>query len=171
MSISAALLPEFDQEMKVLRNLLAIVPEADREWAPHPKSYTLGRLSVHLANLPAWIPVSLEQPELDLADPAGWTPPAFTTTAANLAYLDGNVAKARATLTAASDAKFMEPWTLKTGATVHFTLPRVAVVRSFCLNHMIHHRGALSVYLRLRNVPLPNIYGPTADSGVQGSGF
>lgn len=164
MAMKDALLPEFEQEMSTTRSLLAVVPEADRAWGPHPRSYTLGNLAVHIANLPRWVEVTLNRSELDLAAAFDWTPPAYSTTAANLAYFDESVARARAALQAASDAVFMEPWTLRTGSQVHFTLPKAAVYRSFCLNHIVHHRGQLSVYLRLRDVPLPMIYGPTADT-------
>jgi len=166
MAMKDAFLPEFDHEMATLRSLLAIVPETDRDWKPHPKSYSLGALATHLANLPRWVKVTLEQPEVDLAAAFDWTPPAYSTTAANLAYFDESVAQARAALAAAGDGVFMEPWTLKTGDRVHFTMPKAAVYRSFCINHVIHHRGQLSVYLRLRNVPLPSIYGPTADTAM-----
>jgi uncharacterized damage-inducible protein DinB len=164
MAIKDALLPEFDHEMATTRSLLAIVPEQHRDWLPHPKSYTLGRLAGHIANLPGWLAITMEATELDLNAAAAWTPPAYSTTLANVAYFDSMVTKARDLLNAATDADFMVGWTLRTGDVTHFTLPRVAVVRSFVLNHIIHHRGQLSVYLRLRDVPLPQIYGPTADT-------
>ncbi len=164
MAIKDALLPEFDHEMTTTRNLLTIVPEQHRDWLPHPRSYTLGRLAGHIANLPGWLSVTMEANEFDLGAAAAWTPPAYSTTLANVAYFDSMVTKAREALNGATDADFMVGWSLKTGDVTHFTLPKVAVVRSFVLNHIIHHRGQLSVYLRLRDVPLPNIYGPTADT-------
>ena len=164
MAITEALLPEFDHEMATTRTLLEIVPEQHSDWLPHPKSYTLGRLAGHIANLPGWLQVTMEATELDLADAATWTPPPYSTTHANVAYFDSMVNKSRDALSKATDADFMVGWTLKTGGVTHFTLPRIAVVRSFVLNHIIHHRGQLSVYLRLRDVPLPQIYGPTADT-------
>jgi uncharacterized damage-inducible protein DinB len=107
----------------------------------------------------------MAQTELDLNPPGGpsFTPPDFGSTTGTLARFDDNVKKAREAIAAASDADFMVPWTLKNHGHVIFTLPRVAVLRSFVVNHIIHHRGQLSVYLRLRDVPLPSIYGPTAD--------
>ena len=164
MSIRDGLLPEFDNEMATTRKLLEIVPEQHHDWLPHPKSYTLGRLAAHIAFLPAWMLSTMEDTELDLADAAKWTPPEYSTTKSNVAYFDSNVTKARDVVSKASDADFMVGWTLKTGAITHFTLPRIAVVRSFVMNHIIHHRGQLSVYLRLKDVPLPMIYGPTADT-------
>lgn len=164
MSIRDALLPEFDNEMATTRKLLEIVPETHRDWLPHARSYTLGRLAGHIAYLPSWMNATLEETGLDLADAAQWTPPAYSTTKANVAYFDSNVVRAREVVSKASDADFMVGWTLKTGTISHFTLPRVVVVRSFVMNHLIHHRGQLSVYLRMKDVPLPMIYGPTADT-------
>ena len=164
MAIRDALLPEFDMEMGTTRKLLEIVPEQHRDWLPHARSYTFGRLAAHIAFLPAWMVSTLEQIELDLADAASWTPPEYSTTRSNVAYFDANVARAREAVAKSSDADFMVGWTLRTGTITHFTLPRIAVVRSFVMNHLIHHRGQLSVYLRMKDVPLPMIYGPTADT-------
>lgn len=165
MSISQAVLPEFDQEMASTRRLLERVPEGDKDWKPHPKSYSLGDLAIHLANLVGWTIVTLKETELDLNPPGGppWTPPRFSTTAAALTMFDDNVQGARAAIAATSDADFMVSWSLKNAGHTVLTLPRVVVLRSFVLNHLIHHRGQLSVYLRLRDVPLPSVYGPTAD--------
>lgn len=165
MSIAEAVLPEFDQEMASTRRLLERVPEADAGWKPHEKSYSLGNLAIHLCMLPGWGVVTLEQTELDLNPPGGqpWKAPDFTTTAEALKVFDDNVAKARAAIAAASDADYMVPWSLKNAGHTVMTLPRVVVLRSFVMNHLIHHRGQLTVYLRLRNVPLPSVYGPTAD--------
>lgn len=164
MAIKDALLPEFDHEMATTRTLLEIVPEQHRDWLPHSKSYTLGQLAGHIANLPAWLSATMDATELDLNSAAAWTPPSYSTTQANVAYFDSMVTRGRDSLSRAADADFMVGWTLRTGDVKQFTLPRIAVVRSFVLNHIIHHRGQLSVYLRLRDVPLPNIYGPTADT-------
>ena len=166
MAIRDALLPEFDQEMKVTRSVLAALPEAKTAFRPHAKSWTAGELSLHVANVPWWLVSTLESSELDLAPPGGpaWTPPVFESQAATLAYFDKNVAAARSKLASASDADLQVPWTLKAGDRSFFTLPRVACVRSFVMNHLIHHRGQLSVYLRLCDVAVPSIYGPTADT-------
>ncbi|HXW97770.1 MAG TPA: DinB family protein [Gemmatimonadales bacterium] len=165
MPIADALLPEFDQEMAATRRILERTPEREAAWKPHPKSMALGYLAVHLAELPTWVPVTLTQTELDFNPPGGskWTMPEFTTTKALVALFDENVKKARAVLAKTSDKDFMVPWSLKNSGAVLFTLPRVAVIRSFVMNHLIHHRGQFTVYLRLRDVPVPSTYGPTAD--------
>jgi uncharacterized damage-inducible protein DinB len=161
MALKDTLLPEFDQEIATTRLMLERVPAASAAWRPHPKSETLGNLAVHVANLAAWPVMTLSAPELDLA--VAPTPAPFTTVAALLAVFDANAAASRAALALASDADFAEPWSLRMGPQVILTLPRSVVVRSFALNHLIHHRAQLGVYLRLRDVPLPPSYGPTAD--------
>jgi uncharacterized damage-inducible protein DinB len=166
MSIAESLLPEFDHEMASTRRMLEAVPAADADWRPHPKSYSLGDLASHLARLALWGRFTLEEPELDLGAPANaaLARARFTTTPDLLEQFDRNVREARAALAAVSDAAMGETWTLKNAGTVIFSMPRVAVLRGFVLNHMIHHRGQMSVYLRLRDVPLPSLYGPTADT-------
>jgi len=165
MSIAQRLLPEFDHEMASTRKLLEIVPEADASWRPHPKSSTLGDLAAHLATIPLWGRLTIELPELDLGAPSNASTARlrFTTMAEVVAKFDENLRGARAALASASDEALGTPWSLLNQGTAIFTLPRVAVLRSFVLSHMIHHRGQLTVYLRLRDVPLPSIYGPTAD--------
>jgi uncharacterized damage-inducible protein DinB len=166
MAIRDALLAELDQEMATTRSLLAIVPEADAAWKPHPRSMSLGELAVHLSNLLYWGIVTVRDPGFDLA-PSGqpaWAPPRFETTAGNLKTFDANLAEVKQVLGGASDEALMQPWSLSKGAEAYFTMPKVVVWRTFVMNHLIHHRGQLSVYLRLRDVPLPSIYGPTADN-------
>lgn len=165
MALTDALLPEFDQELSTTRTLLAAVPEARTSFRPHPKSWTLGELSLHLAHLLTWLPSTLTLTELDLDPPGGpsFVPPKFESAAATLRMFDTNAKAARAALASASDADLQVPWTLKKHGQALFTLPRAACVRSFVLNHLIHHRGQLTVYLRLVDVPLPPVYGPTAD--------
>ncbi len=165
MAIKDTLLPEFDQEMAVTRRILERVPDGKNDWRPHPKSMPLGRLASHVAELPSWILNSLTQTELDLAPPPGqeWTPLILATRAEMLSLFDKNRAEARKALEQSLDAAFMVPWSLKRGPAVLMTMPRAAVYRSFCMNHLIHHRAQLGVYLRLLEVPLPSSYGPTAD--------
>jgi len=166
MAIKDAILPEFDHEMGTTRRLLERVPEADFGWTPHDKSFPLGRLAAHIANIPTWVAIAMDGSEFDAAN-AGATgrpqPPA--TVAELLQRFDDNVKHARAKIDEQTDAAFAAPWTLKNGGQTMFTMPKRSVLRSFVMNHLIHHRGQLSVYLRLRNVPLPSIYGPTADEG------
>lgn len=164
MAIKDALLPEFDHEMGTTRRLLDRAPEAQFGWKPHERSMTLGTLSAHLANIPTWCTAVLGAPVMDLATiPEDARPKPATSRTELLAFFDKNVAAARERLATATDAEMLSPWTLKQGDQEIFTLPRVAALRSFVMNHSIHHRGQLSVYLRLHNVPLPSIYGPTAD--------
>lgn len=160
MSISSALLPEFDAEMATTRRVLERVPEQDAAWKPHEKSMSMGQLAIHLGDLPSYGALTLLQDEFDAA-----TAPRseFTTTAALLAAFDANVARSREAMAAATDEQLMKQWTFRSGSTVIFTMPRTAVLRTFLTNHIIHHRGQMSVYLRLRDVPVPSIYGPSAD--------
>jgi uncharacterized damage-inducible protein DinB len=166
MSFVDALLPEFDREMAVTRRLLERLPDDQFRWQPHPKSMTLGRLAEHLAELPHWASATITQDGIDMAAgrPDGYAPP--TTREAVLAMFDANVARARAVLTGRSDAELLAPWSLQKAGQTIFTMPKVAVLRSFVFSHMIHHRGQLSVYLRLHDVPLPSIYGPSADEAM-----
>jgi uncharacterized damage-inducible protein DinB len=168
MSISQALLPEFDQEMANTRNVLDRIPEDKLDWKAHPKSNTIGWVSKHLADLPSWTTATLKHESLDIAPPGGepFKLPEAKTKQAMLDLFDKNVAEARAAISAASDADYMKTWTLLKGGQKIFAMPRIAVVRSMVLNHSIHHRGHLCVYLRLNNVPVPALYGPSGDEGA-----
>jgi uncharacterized damage-inducible protein DinB len=161
MSILDALLPEFDHEMATTRRVLERVPEAQFGWKPHEKSFSLGDLAGHLANIPYWCTITLKDTSLDLATLDRAKSP--TSLAELLTGFDSRVATAREHLSRATDPEFFVPWTLKMGDQEFFTMPRISVLRTFVLNHSIHHRGQLTVYLRLNNVPLPPVYGPTAD--------
>jgi uncharacterized damage-inducible protein DinB len=164
--IADSLLPEFDHEMATTRRVLERVPEADAAWAPHARSMTLGRLASHVAEIPGWVGGIVGADSLDAA-PVGGAPyriPGFESRAALLEQFDRNVASARAAIAGASDERLREPWSLKRAGETLFTLPRTAVLRTFFMNHLIHHRGQLTVYLRLRDVPLPIVYGDSADS-------
>ena len=164
MSIAQSLLPEFDHEFATLRKTLERVPDGKMDYSPHPKSMNMSRLAGHLAELPGWVNATIEQDELDFAK-MGYSAPMPATAAECVASLDAALAKARPALAGASDADMMKPWTLRQGDTVFFTMPKVAVLRSFVMNHMIHHRAQLGVYLRLNDVPVPGSYGPSADEG------
>lgn len=161
MSIAEAFVAEFDREAATTRRLLERVPEEKFDWKPHAKSMSLGVLATHVANLPHWGEITVTQSELDLATYPHATE--VTSRAQLLDAFDGNVKGTRTALTGRTDAELMAPWTLKHDGKPIFTMPKTAVLRSFMLNHIIHHRGQLSVYLRLNDVPLPSIYGPTAD--------
>ena len=165
MAVKDALLPEYDHELATTRRLLERVPEAEFGWKPHPKSMTLGQLAGHVASIPFWCSATLDAPFYDLA--TGEDKEARLEAPASrevlLKEFDVKVANARASIAKATDAEMMAPWSLRHGAHEIFTMPRIAAVRSFVMNHLIHHRGQLTVYLRLKDVPLPPIYGPTAD--------
>lgn len=167
MSLSEMLLPEFDQEMASTRTVLERVPENHLDYKPHEKSMTLGRLAGHVAEIPSWATVTIDEDELDFApaDGSKWEPFLPSSTAELLEKFDGFVVAARAALAGCSDEAFGKPWKLLSGGHEIFTLPKIAVVRAFVLSHMIHHRAQLGVYLRLNDIPLPSIYGPSADEG------
>jgi uncharacterized damage-inducible protein DinB len=167
-SLSQSLLPEFDHEMANTRKVLERIPEGKLSWRVHEKSNTIGWVGMHLAEIPGWVDVSLNQDALDVAPPGGEpyrTPPA-TSKQAILDRFDQNVATGRAAIAAASDDQFSKTWSLLQGGVTLFTLPRAAVLRSLVLSHAIHHRAHLCVYLRLNGVPVPALYGPSADEGM-----
>jgi uncharacterized damage-inducible protein DinB len=159
MSIGQALLPEFDQEMKTTRRVIERVPSEKREWKPHPKSFSLGHLTQLVAIMPGWITKALKETKLDLAKGGGYS---YQKTETLLEVFDKNVREARAALQAAKDADFSVQWQLVLGEKVLMTATRAEVVRQN-ISHLSHHRGQLTVYLRLLDVPVPSIYGPTAD--------
>ena len=164
MSISQALLPEFDHEMANTRKTLERTPDEKWTWKPHDKSGQMGWLVTHLANLPGWGADVLTSESFDFA-PGGKMVemPKATDTKDALAIFDKNVAAARAALVAATDEQLMKSWSLLQNGEPIFTMPRVAVIRSMIMNHSIHHRAQLGVYFRLNGVPVPGNYGPTAD--------
>ena len=154
---------ELEQEARTTRRVLERVPEDKLAWKPHEKSMSMGGLATHLANLPNWGGNILNEPFFDLAD----APPNLaekTSRAEILAAFDETAKRTRGWLDK-TDPELMAPWTLKRGGHEMFTMPRISAFRSFVLYHSVHHRGQLTVYLRLNNVPLPAIYGPTADEG------
>jgi uncharacterized damage-inducible protein DinB len=164
-NISQSLLPEFDHEMANTRKTLERVPEGKDDFVPHQKSMSLARLAGHVAEMPGWALLTLTQDELDFGGSTGprYEAYRFATRAAALAKFDAEMKAAREALAAASDEQMMRIWTLKNGGHQIFAMPKVVVFRSFVMNHMIHHRAQLGVYLRLNDVPVPGIYGPSAD--------
>jgi uncharacterized damage-inducible protein DinB len=159
MSIAQTLLPEFDLEMATTRRLLERVPSDKGPWKPHPKSFPLGHLAQLIATMPGWLTKTIGGTEINLAKSPGYS---FEKTDTLLGQFDHHVREAREALASAKDADFDVMWSLKRGEQVLFSAPRGTVVRSH-INHLIHHRGQLTVYLRLVDVPLPSVYGPTAD--------
>ncbi len=165
MAYADLILPEFDREMATTRKLLERIPEDKLDWKPHARSNTIGWNANHLTELPGWAVAILTKPQFDFA-PVGeprYESPKLRTRREILDLFDRNVATMRGEIAKASDADMDKPWSLLKGRTVIFTMPRVAVIRMFVLSHMIHHRAVLSVYLRLNDVPLPPIYGPSGD--------
>jgi len=162
MPMKDALLPEFDHEMGTTRRLLERVPEDRMGWKPHQKSMTLGRLATHVAEIPHWAQTIIKDSVFDLKRDE-FVPKTVASRAELLKTFDDRAAAARALVAAASDGELMATWTMKSGGQEVLSLPKAAVWRSFVMNHIIHHRGQLSVYLRENNVPIPSIYGPSAD--------
>jgi uncharacterized damage-inducible protein DinB len=158
-------LSEFDHEMANTRKVLERVPDEKLDWQPHPKSHTIGWNAAHLAEMPGWIVPTLTQPYMDIA-PVGGEPyrtPKLTSRQEILDAFDKNVAAARKAIEAASDDAVRESWSLLRGGQPLFTMPRAGVIRNFVINHVIHHRAILCVYLRLNDVPVPGMYGPSGD--------
>ena len=165
MTYAETVLPEFDQEMASTRKVLERIPQDKLEWQAHPKSHTIGWNANHLADLPNWLVVTLTQPSLDIA-PVGGEPyklPNLTSRDEILDYFDRNVAAARQAITKVKDEEMGQIWKLERGGVPLLAMPRGAVVRGLVLNHMIHHRAILCVYLRLNDIPVPGMYGPSGD--------
>jgi uncharacterized damage-inducible protein DinB len=162
MSISQSLLPEFDHEMASTRRVLERITADKFGWKPHEKSYSLGQLASHVAELPGWVKTTLTTDELDFGA-GGYKPFIAETTEQLLQVFDKNVAEGRAAIAAAGDQEFFKPWALRNNGREIFKLPKAGVLRSFTMSHVIHHRGQLTVYLRLTGIPVPSTYGPSAD--------
>jgi uncharacterized damage-inducible protein DinB len=164
MTIAETLLPEFDQEMATTRRVLERVPTDKGKWKPHPKSFALGHLAQLVAGMPGWITNAVRETQLDLSKYPGYS---YEKTEDLVRAFDRHVAEARKAIAASKDSDYSVPWSLKHGERVIFSLPRGPVVRQH-INHLVHHRGQLTVYLRLVDVPVPSIYGPTADEQMPG---
>lgn len=162
--LATAFLNELENEAAVTRSCLERVPAEKFDWKPHEKSMSMGRLAVHCAEMFGWTEATLKSDVLDFAT-FDFKPFEPESTEALLAFFDDHIAKARATLAETSDETFLTDWTMRNGEQVYMTMPKVAVMRSFVVNHIVHHRGQLSVYLRLNDIPVPSIYGPSADEG------
>lgn len=168
MPINQSLLPELEMELASTRKCIERVPEAMLGFKPHERSYSAGDLVGHLVQLPLWGVMTFDRAELDI-EPAGgpaYTRPPATSIADELTLFDKHRAQLKDMLAQTSDAAMMSPWTLLKGGQAVMTLPKIAVYRTFVMNHMIHHRGQLTVYLRLMGVPVPALYGPSADEGA-----
>jgi uncharacterized damage-inducible protein DinB len=165
MPISELLLPEFDQEMVTTRKVLERCPEAKFGWKPHEKSFDMGALATHIATMVAWLADTINNDAYDIAPPGGepYKEAPAKTTKELLERFDAAVASSRKAMQGASDEHWMQPWALLSGGQTLFSAPRYTAIRSFVLNHCIHHRAQLGVYLRLNDVAVPATYGPSAD--------
>jgi len=162
-SLSQSLLPDFDHEMANTRKSLERVPDNKLDYKPHAKSMSLGQLATHLATINHWVEATIGVDSFDVSTAP--PNPELKSRTEILAEFDKNVAASRKLLAGATDAQLTQPWALLSEGKTVFTMPRVAVVRNFILNHTIHHRAQLGVYLRLNDIAVPSIYGPSADEG------
>lgn len=165
MKLYEPVLQELLSESKATRKMLEAVPEEKFSWKPHEKSMALGYLASHLADIPNWVTATVETDELDFAA-SDYKPVNAKSKAELLKMFDDSMAKAVECLKKASDETLSGNWKMRSGDTVYFDLPKLIVLRNFVLSHSIHHRGQLSVYLRLNDIPLPSVYGPTADEAM-----
>ena len=163
MKINDVLLAELKHEAAGTRKLLSLIPFEKADFKPHEKSMTLKRLATHVAEIAGWWKTCLLEDELDFAK-SEYKPKDLRSTEEIVALHDQLTANAEKILSDVSDEEFQKPWTMRTGETIYFTMPKAAVVRTWCMSHLYHHRGQLTVYLRMLNVPLPSTYGPSADT-------
>jgi uncharacterized damage-inducible protein DinB len=165
MSIGRSMIPEFDMEMAGTRKVLERIPDDRLDWKIHAKSNTIGWVANHLADIPAWVDMTISHDCFDIEPVAGQPhkSPNEKTTDAIVALFDKNVAQARTLLEGVEDATLFQPWQLLKQGKAILTMPRLAVIRTWVFNHTIHHRAHLCVYLRVNDIPVPGLYGPSAD--------
>lgn len=162
MPLQHSLLAELDHEGSNTRRMLSRVPVEHFTWKPHAKSFTLGRLVTHIAEIPTWVTRIVKEDELNLAT-LDYKAQVMQNTSELMKLFEENLAKAKEDIKEVPDETFMKHWTLRSNDKVYFTIPKISVMRDIVLNHIVHHRAQLSVYLRLLDIPVPAIYGPTAD--------
>ena len=165
MTIGGAYAMELKQEARTTRTILERLPADKFDWKPHEKSMTLGRLAGHIIEMVGWTGSTLTQDGIDFAN-MNYEPKVYTTTESMLDDFDKNVTDAKAILSSIDDSEMFKTWTMRNGEKVYFEMPRIAVMRGFVMSHIIHHRGQLAVYIRLLDIPVPPIYGPSADEGA-----
>ena len=161
-SLSKLFLEELEREAANTRKMLERVPVEKGDWQPHEKSFPIGRLATHIAEIPGWMSLIISADELDFGN-MKYTPPVVNTNEDLLKVFQENLDIAKKELANADDSKYDDKWSMRHGDQVYFTLPRHEIVRSWVLNHVVHHRAQLGVYLRLMDIPVPGMYGPTAD--------
>jgi uncharacterized damage-inducible protein DinB len=162
MAMKDAMLAEYDHEMAIARKVIERVNGEKLSWAPHEKSMTLGRLATHVAEIPHWGQTILQDAEFDMTE-GSYKPRVAATVAEILAIFDAEIPRTRELLASKSDGELLSSWAFKQNGKEMFSMPRVAAFRGWVMNHMIHHRGQLSVYLRQTGSKVPSIYGPSAD--------
>ncbi len=165
MSISDAFVAELQQEAKATRKCLERIPAEKFDWKPHEKSFTFGRLATHIAEMLGWAKDTIEKSEMDFAAGGDYKPFEAKTSAELVEFFDKNLSEATEVIRNATDETMLENWKLRNGEQIFFDMPRTQVLRGMVFNHMINHRGQLSVYLRLNDIPVPELYGPSADEG------
>ena len=165
MSLGRILLAELQYEIISTRKMLERIPSDKLQWKPHEKSMTMERIAGHIVEMIGWTKETLTQNELNFAT-MPYTPTDYKDAAEMVADLDKNIVAAVEILTNCSNETMAENWTMRNGEEIYFTMPKAAVMRSFVMNHIIHHRGQLAVYLRLLDIPVPSIYGPSADEAI-----
>lgn len=165
MPIADTFLTEWDREAPLTRKTLSRIPAEALDYAPHAKSMTARRLAGHLADIPGWGVVTMEEDVFAL-DPDRHKPTVPASVAEALSVFDANAARFAESLRGTPDARFQAVWTMKVAGRTVIEAPRAAVLRGFIMNHLVHHRAQLGVYLRMRDVPVPSIYGPSADEGA-----
>lgn len=165
MLLRDTMLPEFDHETANTRKVLERVPDDKLDFKPHPRSWDMATLATHLANIPSWMRQTISKDSIDIASPemASYQPPRITSRKELLELFDKNLADAREALAVAENDQLMSPWSLLQAGQPVFTLPKVAVLRSWVFNHSVHHRAQLCLYLRMNEIPVPAVYGPSAD--------
>lgn len=166
MTIAKQMLAELQGEAVATRKILALVPIDKKDWKPHPKSMSLGDLARHVAEIHGWPKETILQDELDFSKMDN-TPKEINTSEDLLSLFDKNMAVAKEILEKANDEDLAKNWTMRNAETIYFTLPKAEVMRTWVLNHNVHHRAQLGVYLRLLDIPLPGTYGPSADENSQ----
>jgi uncharacterized damage-inducible protein DinB len=161
-NLAAALIGELQHEAATTRKVLERIPAEKFDYKPHEKSMTMGRLASHVAEMTSWVTETTTKSELDFST-MDYKPFEPQTTEELVAFFDKLVTDAIEALKNTSDEAMMENWTLRNGETVYFTMPRIQTLRGMVFNHIVHHRGQLSVYMRLNDIPVPGLYGPSAD--------
>lgn len=162
MKLSEQIAAQLKHEAATTRRMLERLPAEDFNWKPHEKSMPLGKLATHIVEMTGWITETIKKEQIDFG--AGdYVPVEVQSTEELIKMFDQTLSNCLDTLNGVSDEHLLQPWSLRNGEEIYFTMPRIGVIRGMCLSHSIHHRGQLSVYMRLRDIPVPSIYGPSAD--------